>query len=173
MLVAARCPVHKEQSLSYDIKGIVEQASAQCPPLTWAHCARKRMFSSLLSWGWTHTRAHNRLPPHQPPLVLILAEIHSLARDKFAHLPQCSCFQHLNFKIRTCLHFCDIRLVRGENYALWRYAPGWEEGLIYNSGCVTTNCQRYSSGFSRESRRTDENAECSLGLNMASGNHRL
>lgn len=35
-------------------------------------------------------------------------------------------------------------------------AWGQEEGLMYNSGCATANCQCYSSGLSRESQRTDE-----------------
>lgn len=35
-------------------------------------------------------------------------------------------------------------------------ARGWEEGLMYNSGGATANCQRYSSGLSGEAQRADE-----------------
>lgn len=79
MWVAARRPAHKEQSLSYDIKGIVEQASAQRPPYMGSLCKEVRVFI-LVVMGMnthTHTRAHNRHPLHQPPLVLILADINS------------------------------------------------------------------------------------------------
>lgn len=77
MWVAARRPAHKEQSLSYDIKGIVEQASAQRPPYMGSLCEEVRVFIFVVMGMNTHTRAHNRLPLHQPPLVLILADINS------------------------------------------------------------------------------------------------
>lgn len=44
MLVAARRPVHKEQSLSYDIKGIVEQATAQWSPYMGSLCKEVHVF---------------------------------------------------------------------------------------------------------------------------------
>lgn len=72
MLVAARRPVHKDQSLSYDIKDIVEQASAQWqqppfpPPLFGSLCKEVHVFIFVVMGMNTHRHTHTStelLPP--------------------------------------------------------------------------------------------------------------
>lgn len=55
MWVAARSPVNKEQSLSYDIKGIVEMDSAQHPPYADSLCKEVRVFALVVMEMDTHT----------------------------------------------------------------------------------------------------------------------
>lgn len=65
MLVAARRPVHKDQSLSYDIKDIVEQASAQWQqppplPLFGSLCKEVHVFIFVVMGMNTHRHARTR-----------------------------------------------------------------------------------------------------------------
>lgn len=86
MLVAARRPVHKDQSLSYDIKDIVEQASAQWQqpppplPLFGSLCKEVHVFILVVMGMNTHTDTHTRA---QSCLLLH----RSLTWDMLARLP--------------------------------------------------------------------------------------
>lgn len=55
MRVAVRGPVHKEQSLSYDIKGIVERGLAQQLPYMGSLCKEARVFLPVVMATDTHT----------------------------------------------------------------------------------------------------------------------
>lgn len=63
MWVAAHRPAHKEQSLSYDIKGIVGQASAQRPPYMGSLCKEVRVFILVVMGMDTHTHTSTQPPP--------------------------------------------------------------------------------------------------------------
>lgn len=67
MRVVARCPAHKEQSLSYDIKGIVEQASAQRPPYMGSLCKEVRVFILVVMGMNTHMDMQLPLPSSVSP----------------------------------------------------------------------------------------------------------
>lgn len=100
MPLAARRPVHKDQSLSYDIKDIVEQASAQwrqpppsarsSQPPHLAPCARKSHVFILVVMGMntdTHTVTHR--------VASSYIRISRGTHWRPSHLVR-NCFQHLN-----------------------------------------------------------------------------
>lgn len=162
MWVAARRPAHKEQSLSYDIKGIVQQASAQRPPYMGSLCKEVHVFILVVMGMNTHTYTHTSAQPPPPPSASPCTDF---SWHKFILLcGTCWLVSHhvAAFSTWTLKYepgnsvFLRYKGGAGWNMLRQGMAWGWEEGLMYNSGCATTNCQRYPSGLSRESHRTDE-----------------
>lgn len=144
---------HKEQSLGYDIKGIVERASAQWSPYRGSPCEEARVSILVVMGMSTHTCT-------RPPPPSSASHCTHFRWHKFI-LPRGTRWlisHHVAAFSTWALKYergevCNVRAARAESCALW---CGWEEGLAYNSGHATTSRQRYLSGFSRQTWSTDE-----------------